>query len=112
MREKFHRCGCVFFTKGIPEHGPCLLFSPFSIFFRFFFSSFFTFFLRVGTAPPSRLASYHPHLSTSAEPNLLNAFDLYGMHCCDVWMSVGAFVWVRERVVKGFISRGRVGEGI
>ena len=60
----------------------------------------------------SRLASYHPHLSPSAEPNLLNAFDLYGMHCCDVWMSVGAFVWVRERVVKGFISRGRVGEGI
>ena len=51
----------------------------------------------------SRLASYHPHLSTSAEPNLLNAFDLYGMHCCDVWMSVGAFVWVMERGVKGFI---------
>ena len=51
----------------------------------------------------SRLAAYHPHLSTSAEPNLLNAFDLYGMHCCDVWMSVGAFVWVRGRVVKGFI---------
>ena len=23
----------------------------------------------------SRLASYHPHLSPSAEPNLLNAFD-------------------------------------